>query len=86
MNSVFVDCCKPSPIKKITFATLYQIYEDSDDSISDSECSDYEEKPIANTEKTKHKLKCTEIFVPKDFKKSELNLKTLNKTYKISRY
>lgn len=33
----FDNLCKPTPIKRITFATIYQIYEDSDDSISDSE-------------------------------------------------
>lgn len=81
MSSVFVDCCRPSPIKKITFATLYQIYEDSDDSISDSEDSNYEQKPITNTDKNKRKLKCTEMFVPKEFKSKEFN-----NVRKISRY
>lgn len=37
MTSEFVDLYKPIAIKKITLATIYQIYEDSDESISDLE-------------------------------------------------
>ena len=69
----YYDEYRPVPIKKITFATLYAIYDDSDDSISDSEDEEFivstkklvNSNKISQTENKRQKRKCTEIYVPK---------------------